>query len=225
MPLVKMRPAVGGAAGLQAADGAGQGEHPRVGLGRERIASAGRCRSACGRRFAVVGSQHIEAAVLAADPDDLRRLAVDVDRVDLGRVADRLILVLAFLGVVGAHRVGPDIAGIDLRDPALLAGVRIESDDCARFGRVQAGLSGVGWRGAVFTSVPKKSVLVSASYDGVHQTCSSRGRSRNLCLPQLSLIDDRRVERLRLGADIVLPDDLAVSGSSAITKPRPLEAL
>jgi hypothetical protein len=28
----------------------------------------------------------------------------------------------------------------------------------------------VGWRGAVFTSVPKKMLFVSASYDGVHQT-------------------------------------------------------
>src|SRR5207248_4898758 len=51
--------------------------------------------------------------------DDFRRRAPDGDRVDLGRIPDRLILVSPLLRVVAAHGIGPDIAGIDLRDPAL----------------------------------------------------------------------------------------------------------
>ena len=50
-----------------------------------------------------------------------------------------------------------------------LAGVHVERDDGARLARVQPGVVGVGRRGAVFTSVPKKSVPDSASYEGVLQ--------------------------------------------------------
>src|SRR5437764_8705145 len=48
----------------------------------------------------------------------------------------------------------------------------------------RAGLSGVGFRGAVFTSVPKNKVLVSESYDGVDQTLLVAGPNSNLHLPQ-----------------------------------------
>ena len=91
----------------------------RSGVGRERI----RRRAGIDRRMVqdppVLGPQDVEAAVLAAHADHLGRLALDRDRVDLGRVADRLVLVPPFLGVVGPHGIGPDVAGVDLRDPLL----------------------------------------------------------------------------------------------------------
>ena len=142
----------------------------RSGVGRERI----RRRAGIDRRVfqdpPVRGPQDVEAAVLAADADHLGRLAVHGDRVDLGRVADRLVLVAPFLGVVRPHGVGPDVAGVDLRDPLLGALVDVDRDDRARFARVGRGSSVVGRRGAVLTSVPKKIVPVSASNDGVLQT-------------------------------------------------------
>ena len=80
--------AVGGTAGLQAADRAGKRQHARVVLSR-RIRGRARVDRRVLDDLAVVGPQHVEAAVLAAGPHDLGRHALHVDREDLRRVADR----------------------------------------------------------------------------------------------------------------------------------------
>ena len=203
------RLAVGRAAGLQAADEARQGEHPRVRLRRQRI----RRRPGVDRRvvqdLAVLGSQDVEAAVLAAHPDHLGRLALDRNRVDLGRVADRLVLVPPRLRVVGAHGVGPDVAGVDLRDPRSLPS-RTSRAMTAHDSRVYSrGSSAVGRRGAVLTSVPK----IDRARLRVERRRAPDGARRRAevehVLAPVVLDRDRRVEGLGLGADVVLPDDLA----------------
>ena len=164
----------------------------------------------CAEDLSVRGPQDVEAAVLAADADHLRRLALHRDRVDLGRVADRLILVAPFLRVVRPHRVGPDVARVDLRDPLL--GFR-----CRRRARrprttracTGRGSSEVGRRGAVLTSVPKKIVPVSASNDGVLQIELVAGPVIEDVVAPAILDRDRRVRALGLGPEVVFPDDLA----------------
>ena len=113
--------------------------------------------------------QYVEAAVLAAHTDDLGRVPFDRDGVELGSIPDRLVLVSTLLGVVRAHGVCPDIAAVELGHP-FLAPVCTSIATIAHDSGVSVlGLSAVGRRGAVFTSVPKKIVPVFASNDGVLQ--------------------------------------------------------
>ena len=84
------------------------------------------------------------------------------------------------------------------------------------------GLSGVGCRGAVFTSVPKNSVLVSGSYDGVDQTLLVAGPDSNLCLPQVSSTTTGGSSFSGFGPMSYFQTILPVLGSSATRKPRPV---
>ncbi len=208
MPLVKMvRPSV-----------AQPDCKPPMGLGRASTRGscfAGGCVGGPGvdRRvpdeLAVVGPQDVEAAVLAAGADDLGRLAVHVDGEDLRRVADRLVLVEPGLRVVGAHRVGPHVAGIDLRAPLALAGRGVERGDRAGVLRVEGRV--VGRR------LPRRSVHVRAEEQRVGfgivrrrgPDAARRGTVLELVLAPGAFHDDRRIELLRLRADVVLPDHLA----------------
>src|SRR5262249_18247760 len=84
------------------------------------------------------------------------------------------------------------------------------------------GLSAVGCRGAVFTSVPKNSVLVSGSYDGVDQTLLVAGPKSNLCFPHVSSMTTGGSSFSGFGPtsyfQMILPD----FGSSATRKPLPV---
>ena len=84
------------------------------------------------------------------------------------------------------------------------------------------GSSVVGWRGAVFTSVPKKIVLDSASYDGVHQTLLVAGPYSNVCLPQAPSTTTGGSSFSGFGPTSYFQTTLPVFGSSATTKPRPV---
>ena len=86
----------------------------------------------------VVRLQYIEAAVLAADSDHFDRSAFHRNRVDFGRVANRLIFIPALTWVVAAHAHRPDIAGVDLRAPALFAIVNIESNHRAGLASIRS---------------------------------------------------------------------------------------
>src|SRR5438477_12013726 len=85
-----------------------------------------------------------------------------------------------------------------------------------------AGLSDVGLRGAVFTSVPKNNVWESGSYDGVDQTLLVAGPYSNLFVPQepLTTIGGSSFSGLRPTSYFQI--SLPLFGSSATRKPRPV---
>src|SRR5262249_14743303 len=84
------------------------------------------------------------------------------------------------------------------------------------------GLSGVGWRGAVLTSVPKKIVLLSASYEGVDQTLLVAGPYSNRCLPHELSTTTAGSSFWGLGPTSSFQTIRPVSGSRASRKPRPV---
>src|SRR5205823_5431577 len=92
--------------------------------------------------FAIVSTQNVEAAVLATGADDPRLDAVQFDGEDFGRVAYRLILVQPGLRIIGAHRIGPHVARVDLRVPSALAAGGIERDDRTRVRSVEVRIVG-----------------------------------------------------------------------------------
>src|SRR5262245_63873940 len=87
------------------------------------------------------------------------------------------------------------------------------------------GSSLVGRRGAVLTSVPKKTVPDSSSNEGVHQTELVAGPKWKTCSPQpsLSLIGGSRGSGL--GPTSYFHTTLPVFGSRAMTNPRPVQPL
>ena len=85
------------------------------------------------------------------------------------------------------------------------------------------GSSAVGRRGAVLTSVPKKIVPESASNEGVLQTLLVAGPKWKVWLPQLSLIVIGGSRRSGLGPTSYFQRMWPFFGSSAATKPRPVE--
>src|ERR1051325_32889 len=85
-----------------------------------------------------------------------------------------------------------------------------------------AGFSGVGFRGAVFTSVPKNNVLDSGSYDGVDQTLLVAGPYSNLFVPQELSTATGGSSFSGLRPTLYFQTTLPVLGSSATRKPRPV---
>src|SRR5262245_23448587 len=84
------------------------------------------------------------------------------------------------------------------------------------------GLSLVGRRGAVLTSVPKKIVPDFSSNDGVLQTELVAGPKWKTCSPQLSLILMGGSSASGLGPTSYFHTTLPVFGSRAMTNPRPV---
>ena len=68
-------------------------------------------------KLPVVCPQNIESTIFAAGSNNLSWRPIDIERQDLRRITYRSIFVEASLGIVGPHRVGPHISGIDLRVP------------------------------------------------------------------------------------------------------------
>src|SRR5438552_12333818 len=97
-----------------------------------------------------------------------------------------------------------------------MAAIAQESSVCS------AGLSVVGFRGAVFTSVPKNNVSESGSYDGVDQTLLVAGPYSNLFVPQepSTTIGGSNFSGFRPTS--YFQTSLPVFGSSATRKPRPV---
>src|SRR5581483_8043000 len=84
------------------------------------------------------------------------------------------------------------------------------------------GFSFVGRRGAVFTSVPKKSVLDSGSWVGVDQTLLVAGPFSNAYLPQSPSTTTGGSSLSGLGPTSYFQTSFPVFGSSATTNPRPV---
>src|SRR5688572_10714514 len=87
------------------------------------------------------------------------------------------------------------------------------------------GLSLVGRRGAVLTSVPKNIVPDSASYEGVLQTLLVAGPKWKTWSPQLSLIVIGGSNGSGLAPTSYFHTIRPVCGSSARTKPLPVQPL
>src|SRR5262245_15585473 len=83
----------------------------------------------------------------------------------------------------------------------------------------------VGRRGALLVSVPKKIVFVAASNDGVPQTVLVAGPKWKTCSPQLSLIVTGGSSGSGFGPTSYFHTTLPDCGSSATTKPRPVQPL
>lgn len=86
----------------------------------------------------------------------------------------------------------------------------------------RAGLSGVGCRGAVFTSVPKNSELVSGSWVGVDQTLLVAGPEVNRNLPQPACTTTGGSSFWGFGPTSNFHTSLPDFGSTATTNPRPV---
>src|SRR5262245_22252944 len=86
----------------------------------------------------------------------------------------------------------------------------------------RSGLSLVGCLGAVFTSVPKNSELLAASYVGVDQTLLVAGPDVNLHSPQSLCTTTGGSSFSGLGPTSYFHTILPVCGSTATRKPRPV---
>src|SRR5688572_21368056 len=82
--------------------------------------------------------------------------------------------------------------------------------------------SGVGRLGAVLTLVPKKSVLVPGSYEGVDQTLLVAGPCSKVYWPQESSTTTGGSYFSGFGPTSCFQAMLPVAGSSATRKPRPV---
>src|SRR5262245_535098 len=87
---------------------------------------------------------------------------------------------------------------------------------------LRLGFSGVGCRGAMLTSVPKKMLLDSASYVGVDHTLLVAGPCSNLCFPQSSSTTTGGSSFSGFGPTSYFHTTLPVRGSTATTNPRPV---
>src|SRR5262245_53940853 len=86
-------------------------------------------------------------------------------------------------------------------------------------------LASVGRRGAVLTSVPKKTVPDSSSNEGVLQMELVAGPKWKTCSPQLSLILIGGSRGSGLGPTSYFHTTRPVFGSRAMTNPRPVQPL